>query len=76
MKLILDKSNKRDDYHYFSCSRNVTVQIGKSTNKGKYVWSIFHPDIKYAIWGNESDSMEMAKQEAIEWITQWVKEES
>jgi hypothetical protein len=51
----------------------VTVQIGKSKNKGKYVWSIYHPDIKCAIWGDESVSLDSAKKEAIQWIEQWVK---
>lgn len=72
MKLEHEKTNKRDDYHYFISDHIVTVQIGKSTNKGKYIWSIFHPDIKCAIWGDESDSLELAKKDATEWIINWV----
>jgi hypothetical protein len=73
MALIHTSSNEKDDYHYFSTDRVVTVQIGKSTNADKYVWVIFHPDIKCAIWGGETNSLEAAKDEAEQWILQWVK---
>lgn len=69
---LFHTSTKKNDYHYFSTDRSVTVQIGRSTNAGKYVWSVFHPDIKCAIWGGETDSLESAKEEADQWVLQWV----
>ncbi len=61
MSLIHISSHEKNDYHYFSTDRVVTVQIGRSTNAGKYIWTIFHPDIICAIWGDEADSLEAAK---------------
>ena len=69
MILVLDKFNERDDYHYFQTDRSVTVQIGRSTNAGRYVWCIFHPDFRGAIWGDESESFGAAKTAAEAWIT-------
>ena len=76
MKLIHEKTNERDDYHYFSSDLKATVQIGRSTNEGKYIWSIFHPDIKCSIWGDESESFELAKEDALRWIMQWVEKKT
>jgi hypothetical protein len=73
MPLTLSKSVERDDYHYFTTDRAATVQVGRSTNAGKYVWAVFHPDVKCAIWGGESDSLEAAKAEAGAWVSDWVR---
>jgi hypothetical protein len=72
MPLIHEKANDRNDYHYYRTDRVVTVQIGRSTNPGLYVWSIHHPDIKCAIWGDESESLEIAEIDANAWVAQWV----
>ena len=71
--LIHKKTDEKNDYHYFSTDRTVTVQIGRSTNPGLYVWSIYHPDIKCAIWGGESKSIESAKKEAGNCVITWVE---
>jgi len=72
MPLIHEKSDDRNDYHHFTTDTVVTVQVGRSTNKGQYIWSVYHPDIKCAIWGDESESIERAKSEADAWVHQWV----
>jgi len=76
MALIRVKTSPKDDFHYYTSDRKVTVQIGKSTNKGLYIWTVFHPDIKCAIWGEESKSIEAALDAANAWILQWVVEKS
>lgn len=73
MALFHQSTDQRNDYHYFTSDRSVTAQIGKSTNAGQYVWTVYHPDIKCAIWGGECESIESAKKEAEEWILQWVR---
>ena len=73
MILYHTKSDQKNDYHYFSTDRSVTVQIGQSTNKGKYLWSVYHPDIKCAVWGDETETIQSAKEEAAKWIVQWVE---
>ena len=72
MPLIHARTNERNDYHYYLTDRVVTVQIGRSTNPGLYCWTIFHPDIKCAIWGGESASIELAENDADAWVSQWV----
>ena len=72
MILIHEQTNSRDDYHYFKTDRSVTVQIGRSTNPRLYAWSVYHPDIKCAIWGGESESLDEAKEEASIWVLLWV----
>ena len=73
MILIHRHTDEKNDYHRFSTDRSVSVGIARSTNPGRYVWSIYHPDIRCAIGGDESDSMESAKAEAEDWIFKWVK---
>jgi hypothetical protein len=73
MTLFHVRSDRRDDYHHYSTDRLVTVQIGKSTNPGKYVWMVFHPDIRCAITGGETESLDAARREADSWVTQWVQ---
>ncbi|MCL2310521.1 MAG: hypothetical protein FWC42_09710 [Proteobacteria bacterium] len=72
MILIHERTDQRNDYHYYRTDRSVTVQIGRSVNAGQYVWSVYHPEIRCAIWGGESPSLEMAEKEASEWVLQWV----
>ena len=72
MTLIHERTSQRDDYNYYRTDRSVTVQVGRSTNAGKFVWSVHHPDIKCAIWGGECSSLSAAEKEASEWVLQWV----
>lgn len=72
MPLIREQTNERNDYHYYRTDRAVTVQIGRSTNPGMYSWTIFHPDIKCAIWGGESASLALAENDATAWVSEWV----
>jgi len=37
-----------------------------------YIWTVFHPDIKCAIWGDECETVEVAKEQAWQWVVQWV----
>ena len=71
--LVHTETIEKDDYHYFNTDRSVTVQIGRSTNRGLYSWGIYHPDFKCVLYGGEADSIESAKIEAAEWIEQWVE---
>ena len=64
---------KREDgvkyeYYYGSTGYAFSAQIGRSTNAGKYCWSVFHTDFRYGVWGGEVASVDEAKSEAQKWL--------
>jgi len=74
MKVVWRTSVGRSEYYYGDIAGSkVSSQIGRSTNAGKYVWMMFHEDIKYSIAGEEAGTLEEAKLQVQEWVDFWVK---
>jgi hypothetical protein len=74
MTITWRRSDGRSEYYYGDIAGSkVTAQIGRSTNAGQYVWTMFHEDIGCAIYGDEAGSLEDAKRGAQAWVNQWVK---
>jgi hypothetical protein len=76
-QMLIDwrRDSGKSEYYYGEIpSSKVTAQIGRSTNAGRYIWTIFHEDIGCAIVGSEEPSLEEAKVKAQEWVDLWVKQ--
>jgi hypothetical protein len=68
MTIEWKKSEGRGEYNYGSTETRFSVQIGLSTNQPKYVCTIFHEDFRYAVYGEEAESLDEAKNRASEWL--------
>ena len=74
MTITWQRDSGKSEYYYGVIEGSkVTSQIGQSTNVGLYVWTIFHQDIKCAVFGDEEASLDEAKAKAQEWVDLWVK---
>ena len=74
MKITWRSESGKSEYHYGDIEGSkVTAQIGRSTNAGQYVWSIFHSDIGCALYGDVECSLGEAKEKAQSWVDQWVR---
>jgi hypothetical protein len=74
MTITWRRADWTSEYYYGEIvGSKVTAQIGRSTNAGHYVWTVFHVDIGCAIFGDESASLDEAKQNTQVWVDQWVK---
>ncbi len=63
-----EKAKRKYDYYYGKTGSKFSAQIGKSTEKGKFIWTISHDDFKYCIHGDSTDTIEQAKEEAENWL--------
>lgn len=74
MKITWRRENEKSEYYYGDIhGSKVTAQIGRSTNAGRYVWSMFHTDIGCALYGDVESTLDEAKAKAQAWVDQWVK---
>jgi hypothetical protein len=74
MTITWRRADGKSEYYYGEIEGSkVTAQIGRSTNAGRYVWTVFHADIGCAIFGDEEPSLDDAKQKTQAWVDQWVK---
>ena len=75
MQIQWQRADGRSEYYYGTIDGSpVSSQIGQSTNAGRYVWNMFHADIKCTIYGEESETLDAAKQAAQQWVEQWVRQ--
>jgi hypothetical protein len=68
MKIDWTKADRHYEYYYGKTDSRFTAQVGLSTNAGKYVWTIFHEDFRYCVYGGESGSVADAQRMAVEWL--------
>ena len=68
LKLDWRQQSEKDDYWYGDTGSRFSAQIGKSTDAGLYMWTIFHDDFCYSIHGEEFDSVKEAMVQAQAWI--------
>lgn len=69
LTIVWKKEPTKYDYWYGATHTRFSVQIGQSTNAGKYVWMIFHQDFCGAVWLQEADTPEQAQAEAQRWLS-------
>ena len=73
MTLHWRKEGVRYEYHYGETDSAFSAQIGASTNSGKYCWTVFHSDFRYAVFGAEVASIDDGKQDAQRWLDENAK---
>jgi hypothetical protein len=74
MNIEWAKADRPYEYYYGKTGGRFSVQIGLSSNPGKYVWSVFHDDFRYAVFGAEVADLDQAKHESLDWLTTNAKE--
>jgi hypothetical protein len=68
--MIIEWSRTEARYEccYGKTGTRFSAQISLSTNPGRYVWTIFHDDFRYCVWGDEVDTVDEAKRRPEEWL--------
>lgn len=68
LTLESERAAGKSFYFYGATGSRFSAQIGESTNAGLFVWTIFHSDFKFAVYGGEVSSADQAKSAAQDWL--------
>ena len=68
MTIAWERAKIKGEYYHGKTDSRFSAQIAMSTNAGKYVWMVCHEDFRYAVIGDEVDSVEDGKKCAADWL--------
>ncbi len=68
LQIVWRQTSEKDDYWYGETGTRFPSQIGKSANAGKYIWTIFHADFRYVVYGGEVASVKLGQEELQAWV--------
>jgi len=68
MKISWKKTKEKYEYYYGKTDTKFSAQIGQSTEKGKFIWTIFHDDFKYCVYGESTNTIKEAKEKTQNWL--------
>jgi len=71
IKITWEKTDT--EYYYGQTGIGFSIQIGLSTQAGKFMWMIFKDDVKECIFGDSANTIEEAKQAAETWLQEHSK---
>jgi hypothetical protein len=60
-------------YWYGTTPTRFSFQIGESTNRGRFMALVFHDDFRFCVRGEETDSVQEAKDFCARWIAENAK---